>query len=156
MIKLTQGLKMVFVVQEHRTTRFHFDFRLQIGVVLASWSIPKGFQDDPKIKRLAMKTEDHSLDYRKFQGKIPEGKYGAGEVIIFDDGTYIPEVEVSKGVRKQVKNEEEGNKVMQEGVEKGEIKFYLLGKKIKGSFALVKTKGFPPGKTNAWLLIKHK
>ena len=147
---------MIFVIQKHRTIRFHFDFRLQVGKVMPSWSIPKGFQEDPKVKRLAMKTEDHSLDYRNFHGTIPEGEYGAGEVSIWDEGTYIPEIEVTKGVRKKIEAEKEGTKVMLEGIEKGEIKFYLLGKKIKGSFALVKTRGFPPGKTNAWLLIKHK
>lgn len=145
-----------FVIQKHHATRLHYDFRLQVGKVMPSWSIPKGFQDDPKVKGLAMRTEDHPLDYRKFQGTIPEGEYGAGEAIIWDEGTYIPEIEVSKGIRKRVEDKIEGEKVMLGGIEKGEIKFYLLGKKVKGSFALVKTKGFPPGKTNAWLLIKHK
>lgn len=148
--------KLTFLIQEHRTTRFHYDFRLQVGDVMPSWSIPKGFQDDPKVKRLAMKTEDHPLDDRKFQGTIPEGENGAGEVLIWDEGTYIPEIEVAKGVRERVRDKREGEKVMLEGIEKGEIKFYLLGKRVKGSFVLVKTKGFPPGKTNAWLLIKHK
>ena len=135
--------KFLFVIQEHHTTRKHYDFRLQVGKVMPSWSIPKGFQDDPKVKRLAMKTEDHPLDYRN-------------ETIIRDEGIYIPEIEVSKGIRKKVEDKTEGEKVMLKGIEKGEIKFYLFGKKVKGSFALVKTKGFPPGKTNAWLLIKHK
>lgn len=166
---------MLFVIQEHKTVRPHFDLRLQVGKVMPSWSIPKGVQDDPTVKRLAMKTEDHSLDYRKFKGTIPEGEYisprasrspdiisrstpnyGAGEVLIWDEGTYIPEIEISKGVRKKVNDKNEQDKVMQEGIDKGEIKFYLLGKKVKGSFALVKTRGFPPGKLNAWLLIKHK
>ena len=93
--------KLSFVIQKHETTRPHFDFRLQIGKVMPSWAIPRGFQDDPKVKRLAMKTEDHPLDYRKFHGNIPEGEYGAGEVIIWDEGTYIAEVEVAKGVRKR-------------------------------------------------------
>ncbi len=148
--------KLFFVIQEHHATRLHYDFRLQIGEVMPSWAIPKGIQDDPKVKRLAMKTEDHPLDYRKFHRVIPKGEYGAGEVIIWDEGAYIPEIEVSKGIRKKVEDMQEGKKVMLEGIEKGEVKFYLLGKKVKGSFALVKTSGFPPGKTNAWLLIKHK
>lgn len=147
---------MIFAIQEHHTARFHYDLRLQIGKVMPSWAIPKGIQDDPKVKRLAMKTEDHPLEYRKFHGTIPEGEYGAGEVLIWDEGTYIPEVEVAKGIRKKVDNKGSWGKVMFEGIEKGEIKFYLLGKKVKGSFALVKTKGFPSGKNNAWLLIKHK
>jgi bifunctional non-homologous end joining protein LigD len=76
--------------------------------------------------------------------------------MIWDEGTYIPEVEVSKGVREEIKDPKEGDRVMKEGMKKGEIKFFLEGKKLKGSFALVKTKGFPPGVKNAWLLIKHK
>lgn len=155
-MRLTYSSKFFFVIQEHQATRLHYDLRLQVGRVMSSWSIPRDIQDDPKVKRLAMKTEDHTLDYRKFQGTIAEGEYGAGEVFIWDEGTYIPEIEISKGIRKKIEDKKEGNKVMQEGIEKGEIKFYLLGKKVKGSFALVKTKGFPPGKTNVWLLIKHK
>jgi len=147
---------MVFVIQEHKTVRAHYDLRLQVGKVMLSWSIPKGIQNDPTVKRLAMKTEDHPLEYRKFKGTIPEGEYGAGSVSIFDEGTYIPEVEISKGIRKKVNDKKEQDKIILEGIEKGEIKFYLQGKKVKGSFALVKTKGFPPGKLNAWLLIKHK
>lgn len=147
---------MRFVIQEHHATRFHYDLRLQVANVMPSWAVPKGIQDDPKVKRLAMKTGDHPLEYRKFSGIIGEGEYGAGKVSIWDEGEYIPEVEVSKGVRKKVDDKEKWEKVMLEGLEKGEIKFYLVGKKVKGSFALVKTKGFPPGKTNAWLLIKHK
>lgn len=146
----------LFVIQKHETIRPHYDFRLQIGKTMPSWAIPKGFQDDPKVKRLAMRTEDHPLDWRKFQGTIPEGEYGAGKVSIWDEGSYIVEVEIAKGQRAQVTQGEEGQKKMKEGLKNGEIKFFLKGKKIKGSFALVKTKNFPPGKKNAWLLIKHK
>ncbi len=103
-----------------------------------------------------MATTDHALDYAKFEGVIEDGKYGAGPVTIWDEGTYIAEVEISKGVRKEIIEFEEANAVMREGLKKGEIKFFLKGKKMKGSFALVKTKGFPPGVKNAWLLIKHK
>ena len=148
--------KLFFVIQKHEATRPHFDFRLEINGVMQSWSIPKGVQEDPAVKRLAMKTEDHPMDYRKFEGTIPEGEYGAGKVTIWDSGTYIVEKEISKGVKVKIKNKEEGETVMEEAVEKGEIKFFLKGKKVIGSFALVKTNGFPPGKTNAWLLIKHK
>lgn len=149
--------KLVFVVQKHSATALHYDFRLQVDKVLPSWAIPKGPSLDNKVKRLAMKTEDHPLDYRFFEGVIPEGEYGAGPVIIWDQGYYVAEVEVAKGVRKQIEDKEAGNKIMKEGIEKGEIKFELFGKKLSGSFALVKTKGFPPGKAgkNAWLLIKH-
>ncbi len=145
-----------FVVHKHDATSLHYDFRLQIDEVMPSWAIPKGPTLDPTVKRLAMETSDHSLEYRNFEGIIEEGKYGAGPVMIWDEGTYIPEVEVAKGVREMVKDLYKGNQVMSEGLKKGEIKFFLEGKKLKGSFALVKTKGFPPGVKNAWLLIKHK
>lgn len=145
-----------FVVHKHDATSLHYDFRLQIGNVMPSWAIPKGPTLDPTVKRLAMETTDHSLEYRNFEGVIEEGSYGAGPVMIWDEGTYIPEIEVTKGVREEVSDFDEGQKVMSEGLEKGEIKFFLKGKKLKGSFALVKTKGFPPGVKNAWLLIKHK
>ena len=148
--------KLVFVIHKHDTVRPHFDFRLQAGTTLPSWAIPKGPTLDPAFKRLAMQVEDHALSYKDFEGVIEEGKYGAGPVMIWDEGTYIPEVEVSKGVRETINDFDEGQKVMKEGLEKGEIKFFLEGKKLKGSFALVKTKGFPEGAKNAWLLIKHK
>jgi|SRR3989344_2456001 len=147
---------LVFVVHKHDATTLHFDLRLQIGNVMPSWAVPKGPTLDPSLKRLAIETTDHSLEYRHFEGVIEEGKYGAGPVMIWDEGTYIPEVEVSKGVREEIKDLDEGNKAMTEGFKKGELKFFLKGKKLKGSFALVKTKGFPPGVKNAWLLIKHK
>lgn len=147
---------LCFVVQRHDATTLHFDFRLEIGGVMPSWAIPKGPTLDPTVKRLAIQTPDHDLSYRHFEGVIEDGKYGAGPVTIWDTGAYIPEIEVSKGVRKEIKDSKEGEKVMGEGLKKGEIKFFLRGKKLKGSFALVKTKGFPPGVKDAWLLIKHK
>lgn len=144
----------VFVVQKHAATALHYDFRLEAGGVMLSWAIPKGPSLDPAVKRLAMKTEDHPLDYRNFEGAIPEGEYGAGQVIIWDEGTYCPEQEVG-GHRVKVKIKSEGEKVIDEEMKKGEIKFFLEGKRLKGSFALVKTRGFG-GRENAWLLVKHK
>lgn len=146
--------KLVFVIHKHDATSLHYDFRLEINGVMPSWAIPKGPTLDPKMKRLAMMTTDHSMEYRHFEGMLPEGSYGAGPVIIWDEGTYIPEVEVSKGVREQIKDRKKGEEIMAEGLKNGEIKFELHGKKLKGSFALVKTKNFGP--KNAWLLIKHK
>jgi bifunctional non-homologous end joining protein LigD len=158
MKKITKSKKkpqsLVFVVQKHATVRAHYDFRLEIGETMPSWAIPKGPTLDPTMKRLAMETTDHDLEYRHFEGVIPEGSYGAGTVMIWDTGTYTPEVEISKGVREQIHDLQEGQKVMKEGMKKGEIKFMLHGDKLKGSFALVKTHGFGP--KNSWLLIKHK
>ncbi len=149
--------KLMFVVHKHQATALHYDLRLEVDKVMPSWAIPKGPSLDNKVKRLAMKTEDHPLDYRHFEGVIPEGEYGAGPSMIWDSGYYIAEREISKGVREQIPDKKAGNEVMREGIDKGEIKFELFGKKLQGSFALVKTKGFPPGKAgkNAWLLIKH-
>lgn len=149
--------RLAFVVQKHQATALHYDFRLEVNGVMPSWAVPKGPSLDNKVKRLAMQTEDHPLDYRHFEGVIPEGEYGAGSVIIWDQGWYLPEIEIDKGIRKEILDKKAGQEVMEEGLAKGEIKFFLYGTKIKGSFALVKTKGFPPGKAgkNAWLLIKH-
>lgn len=146
--------KLYFVVQKHRATALHYDFRLEVDGVMPSWAVPKGPSLDSGVRRLAMKTEDHPLDYRHFEGEIPQGEYGAGQVIIWDTGTYVPEKEVAKSERVKVKDKKEGEKLMLEGIEKGQVKFFLSGKRLKGSFALIKTKGFAG--PNAWLLIKHK
>ncbi len=145
---------LLFVIHKHEATNLHYDFRLQVGDVMPSWAIPKGPTLDPTLKRLAMMTTDHSLDYRNFEGVLPEGSYGAGPVIIWDEGYYLPEVEIEKNKRQLIEDMKEGNHVMKAGLEKGEIKFRLYGTKLQGSFALIKTKGFGP--KNAWLLIKHK
>lgn len=144
----------VFVIHKHAATRLHYDFRLQIGNGMPSWAIPKGPTLDPQFKRLAMETPVHSMEYRNFEGVIPEGSYGAGAVMVWDEGYYIAEIEVEKGVRKLIPDFDEGEKVMEEGLKKGELKFTLHGSKIKGSFALIKTRGFGP--KNSWLMIKHK
>lgn len=143
---------LLFVIHKHDATRLHYDFRLQIGNTMPSWAIAKGPTLDNTAKRLTQETTDHPMDYRNFEGVIPEGSYGAGPVMIWDEGYYIPEVEVAKGVREEIKDFDEGQKAMKEGKKKGEIKFFLHGKKLKGSFALVKVERF--GK-NSWLLIKH-
>lgn len=145
---------LLFVIQKHKATSLHYDFRLEIDGVMPSWSIPKGPTLDDTLKRLAMPTTDHDLEYRHFEGVIPEGHYGAGPVMIWDEGYYMPEVEINKGVRKEIPDRTEGEKYMEEGIKKGEIKFVLHGKKLHGSFALVKTKRWGP--KDAWLLIKHK
>ena len=144
---------LVFVIHKHKATSLHYDFRLEIGGVLPSWSIPKGPTLDNTLKRLAMPTTDHPMDYRHFEGVIPEGSYGAGPVMIWDEGYYIPEIEIEKGVRKGITDKKEGETAMKDGLKKGEIKFMLHGKKLQGSFAFVKTKGWGP--KDSWLLMKH-
>src|SRR5467141_4112787 len=127
-----------FVVQKHRATRLHYDFRLAINGPLKSWAVPKGPSQSHADKRLAVHVEDHPLDYANFEGKIPEGNYGAGTVMVWDRGTF--HLEGSLGALKQL--------------EKGEIKFSLNGEKLRGSFVLVKLKQSEKG--NEWLMIKHK
>lgn len=146
--------QLVFVVQKHAATRLHYDFRLQIGSVMPSWAISKGPTLVAGVRRLAIRTPDHALSYREFEGTIPKGSYGAGTVMIWDEGKYIPEIKLEKGKRELIEDNEAAQKVMKQGMKKGELKFTLLGSKLKGSFALIKTKNFGP--KNSWLLIKHK
>ena len=121
---------------------------------MPSWAIPKGPTLDSTVRRLAMPTEDHALEYRKFEGVLPEG-YGAGPVMIWDEGTYNPEIEISKGVREEIPDRARGEEVMLKSLKEGNIKFHLYGKKLQGSFALVRTEGFG-GMKKSWLMIKHK
>lgn len=149
--------RLFFVIHKHQATSLHYDFRIQVGKSMPSWAIPKGPTLDPKLKRLSVKVNDHDLNYRNFEGNLPEGSEGTGPVMIWDEGYYIPEIEIAPGKRELIKDIKKGNEIMEEGIKKGEIKFFLHGKKVKGSFALVKTKNFPPGSTkDNWLLIKHK
>jgi bifunctional non-homologous end joining protein LigD len=135
---------LIFVVQKHNATNLHYDFRLEAGGVLKSWAVPKGPSLNPADKRLAMMVEDHPFDYKDFEGIIPEHEYGGGEVIIWDNGNYRA---------LSTENRKESEKKILEGLEKGEIKFFLNGEKLKGEFVLVKMKGRGE---NAWLFIKHK
>ncbi|MEP6735108.1 MAG: DNA ligase D [Chryseolinea sp.] len=132
-----------FVIQKHDATHLHYDFRLELDGVLKSWAIPKGPSLNPKDKRLAVQVEDHPLEYGKFQGKIPEGNYGAGTVEIWDKGIY--ELDPAYGT--------DGARGLRKGLESGSLKFVLHGRKLNGSFALVRLKY---GKGNNWLLIKHR
>lgn len=143
-----------YVVQKHKATSLHYDLRLEIGGKMPSWSVPRGPTLDSGAKRLAMPTSDHLLEYRHFEGVLA-GEYGAGPVMIWDEGTYNVEVEVSRGVRKQVVNKKEAGEVARTSLREGNLKFFLFGKKLRGSFALVRTEGFG-GLKNAWLMIKHR
>ncbi len=134
--------KLEFVVQRHKASSLHYDFRLEIDGVLKSWAVPKGPSLNPKDKRLAMMVEDHPYDYKDFAGIIPSG-YGAGIVEIWDNGTYA-DLENSE-MKAAEKN-------LRAGLHTDNLKFTLFGKKLKGEFALVKLKG---KQDNAWLLIKH-
>ncbi len=145
---------LAFVIHKHATVRAHYDFRLEIEGTMPSWAIPKGPTLDSTVKRLAMETTDHDMEYRHFEGVIPDGDYGAGAVMIWDQGVYVPEIEIEKGVREIVRDPKEWNRVMAEERKKGMLKFTLYGEKLHGSFALVKTRGFGP--KNSWLMIKHQ
>ena len=136
--------ELIFVVQRHKASRLHYDFRLEMDGVLKSWAVPKGPSMNPKDKRLAMMVEDHPYDYKDFEGIIPEGNYGAGIVEIWDSGTYS-DLENSP--------QKEAEKNLQKGLKSGDFKFRLFGKKLKGEFVLVKLKG---KEDNSWLLIKHR
>ena len=148
------GGSLEFVVHKHRATALHYDFRLEIGGVMPSWSVPKGPTLDNTVRRLAMPTGPHELEYRRFEGVIPAGGYGAGPVMIWDKGRYSPELEVEKGRREEVHGREESERVAALSLREGNLKFRLYGKKLKGSFALVRTSGI--GGKEAWLLIKHR
>src|SRR5688572_2522664 len=137
---------LLFVVQQHSARRLHYDFRLECDGVLKSWAVPKGPSLDPADKRLAVLTEDHPYDYASFEGVIPPGQYGAGEVIVWDCGVYSPD---EGGT--WFEDRKEAERRTREGLEKGKLGFLLRGEKLKGSFALVRTKD-----TKTWLLIKHK
>jgi bifunctional non-homologous end joining protein LigD len=133
-----------FVVQKHHASRLHYDFRLEHAGVLKSWAVPKGPALDPKQKRLAMKVEDHPLDYRLFEGIIPKGNYGAGTVMVWDSGSYAtPDAASREDVHREV----------EAGLHKGHVAVFLSGHKLRGLFDLIKTRG---SEENAWLLVKRE
>jgi|SRR5215472_3786180 len=131
---------LLYLIQKHQATNLHYDFRLEWNGVLLSWAVPKGPSLDPSVKRLAMQTEDHPLEYGNFEGVIPAGEYGGGTVMLWDKGTWSPDVpDVSAALRE------------------GDLKFSLHGRKLKGSWVLVRTRGFGMSPSrSSWLLIKHR
>jgi len=144
--KSTKRGALKFVIQKHAASHLHYDFRLEMDGVLKSWAIPKGPSLNPEDKRLAMAVEDHPYDYKDFEGIIPEGNYGAGTVIVWDEGTYEPLDHEDKPIKEQ-------EKILLSEFYKGDLKIVLHGKKLKGAFALVQMKSRGE---NAWLLIKKK
>jgi len=137
--KKSKAQELSFVVQKHQASHLHYDFRLEWRGVLLSWAVPKGPSPNPSVKRLAMQVEDHPVEYGGFEGTIPEGQYGGGTVMVWDRGTWEPESEN-----------------VDSALEAGDLKFTLRGKKLKGSWVLVRTKGRGSSSKPSWLLIKHR
>ncbi len=129
-----------YVIQKHRASQLHYDFRLELNGVRLSWAVPKGPSLDPSVKRLAVQVEDHPVEYSDFEGAIPAGEYGGGTVMIWDTGSWVPEIpDVDAALKK------------------GELKFTLRGKKLNGSWVLVRTRGYGRNASKpSWLLIKHR
>jgi DNA ligase D-like protein (predicted 3'-phosphoesterase) len=132
-----------FVIQKHDASRLHYDFRLEIGGVLVSWAIPKGLSTDPRVKRLAIQTEDHPLDYVDFEGVIPPGEYGAGTVMLWDTGSY----------RNLLARKGRHSQSMEKALDAGLIEVWLEGRKLTGGYAL---KRINDGSQPRWLAIKMK
>jgi bifunctional non-homologous end joining protein LigD len=131
---------LIYAAQKHLASHLHYDLRLEWRGVLLSWAVPKGPSLDPAVKRLAMQTEDHPIEYAGFEGVIPAGQYGAGTVMLWDRGTWQPE-----------------SPDVDASLQAGEIKFTLYGTKLQGSWVLIRTRGFESSPArSAWLLIKHR
>lgn len=138
--KRAKSASLAYVIQKHQASHLHYDFRLEWHGVLLSWAVPKGPSLDPSVKRFATAVEDHPLEYGGFEGVIPEGEYGGGTVMLWDRGTWTPEVDD-----------------VDAALEKGDLKFTLNGEKLRGSWVLVRTKlGYGGSAKPQWLLIKHR
>jgi len=136
--------KLAFVIQKHSASHLHYDLRLELDGGMKSWAVPKGPSLDPSVKRLAMEVEDHPIEYNTFEGTIPQGEYGGGTVMLWDRGTYSyggTDPDSLNGLRN--------------GYRKGDFKFVLEGKRLHGSWVLVRTRRDPRGRAQ-WLLIKHR
>jgi bifunctional non-homologous end joining protein LigD len=131
--------KLAYVIQKHRATALHYDLRLEWHGVMLSWAVPRGPSFDPSVKRMAMQVEDHPIEYNKFEGIIPGGEYGGGTVMIWDQGIWTPESED-----------------VDAALTKGELKLTMEGKKLHGSWVMVRTRPRPGQSRPAWLLIKHR
>jgi DNA ligase D-like protein (predicted 3'-phosphoesterase) len=136
-----------FVIQKHDASHLHYDLRLEMDGVMKSWAVPKGPSADPSVKRLAMQVEDHPIEYNTFEGTIPAGEYGGGTVMLWDNGTY----EIENAIT------DDQNAAAHDEYERGELKLDFHGKRIKGSYALVRTRGMGGSSSKpSWLLIKHR
>jgi bifunctional non-homologous end joining protein LigD len=137
--------KLAYVIQKHAASHLHYDLRLELDGVMKSWAVPKGPSLDPAVKRLAMEVEDHPIEYNSFEGTIPKGEYGGGTVMLWDRGSYTyggsDGVDPVEGLRR--------------GYAKGDFKFNLRGKRLQGSWVLVRTRRGDPSRSQ-WLLIKHR
>ena len=141
--KASKAGKLSFVIQKHAATRLHYDLRLELDGVMKSWAVPRGPSPDPADKRLAVQVEDHPMEYNTFEGTIPKGEYGGGTVLLWDRGWYEHE-------------EKGGDDAIREGLRKGDLKVSFHGKRIKGGYVLVRTRGYGDGGQPSWLLIKHR
>jgi bifunctional non-homologous end joining protein LigD len=141
-----KSARLAYVIQKHAASRLHYDLRLELDGVMKSWAVPKGPSLDPSVKRLAIHVEDHPIEYNAFEGTIPEGEYGGGTVMIWDQGTYT-----SAG------DDDDPEAALREGYRRGDFKFVLKGKRLKGSWVLVRTRGRGDrARSGQWLLIKHR
>ncbi len=140
--KKSRGPALRYVIQKHAASHLHFDLRLELDGVMKSWAVPKGPSLDPSVKRLAMQVEDHPIDYNSFEGTIPQGEYGGGTVMLWDTGTYTASTAT-----------DDPEAVLRAGYRKGDFKFRLRGKRLKGDFVLVRMRR---GGRPQWLLIKHR
>ncbi len=141
--KAAAGARLAYVIQKHAASHLHFDLRLELDGVMKSWAVPKGPSLDPTVKRLAMQVEDHPIEYNKFEGTIPEGEYGGGTVMLWDRGTYT-----APG------SDPDPEATLRRGYEKGDFKFELHGKRLHGSWVLVRIRR--DEERRQWLLIKHR
>ena len=141
--KAAAGTRLAYVIQKHAASHLHFDLRLELDGVMKSWAVPKGPSLDPTVKRLAMQVEDHPIEYNEFEGTIPQGEYGGGTVMLWDRGTYT-----APG------DEPDPEAALRRGYEKGDFKFELHGKRLHGSWVLVRIRR--DEERRQWLLIKHR
>lgn len=141
--KAAAGTRLAYVIQKHAASHLHFDLRLELDGVMKSWAVPKGPSLDPTVKRLAMQVEDHPIEYNKFEGTIPQGEYGGGTVMLWDRGTYT-----APG------DDPDPEAALRRGYEKGDFKFELHGKRLHGSWVLVRIRR--DEERRQWLLIKHR